>query len=317
MEFQRNRKTEAADMGKGDSGVRRWEDLDINILVTILLYLDIFQLTSVIPQVCRAWRLACCDPLLWITLDLSMLQSNFIRLQVKPYVYVDSPSEEKLTGLLNNCLNLSRGNIQTLIFHPNLYVNDNQLTTAAERCPRLKRLVMPSWDKINKRTMCRAIHIWNDLESLTMPSIKNPACVIEEIGRSCQKFVALKIMEPCDMLFASALASFLPNLEVLSLRCTVLSKPALAIILEKLKKLKVLNISHCAITEDSPLEPMRILTKLNKSILKKASRLDEFLTCMSDSCIMCQRTLNDKGFLRWYKYEEDLWKVDEVKSLAV
>ncbi|XP_015070269.1 F-box/LRR-repeat protein At3g48880-like isoform X2 [Solanum pennellii] len=288
MEFQKNRKTEAADMGKGDSPVRRWEDLDINILVTILLYLDIFQLTSVIPQVCRAWRLACCDPLLWITLDLSVLQSNFIRLQVKPYVYVDSPSEEKLTGLLNNCLNLSRGNIQTLIFHPNLYVNDNQLTTAAERCPRLKRLVMPSWDKIKKRTMCRAIHIWNDLESLTMPSIKNPARVIEEIGRSCQKFVALKVMGPCDMLFASALASFLPNLEVLSVRCTVLSKPALAIILEKLKKLKVLNISHCAITEDSPLEPMRILTKLDKSILEKASR-----------------------------YEEDLWKVDEVKSLAV
>ena len=132
-----------------------------------------------------------------------------------------------------------------------------------------------------------------------------------------KKISMLKVVGPCDKLFASALASFLLNLEILSLRCMVLSKPALALILEELKKLKVLNISHCAITEDSPLEPMRILTKLDKSILEKASRLDEFLTCMSDSCIMCQRTLNDRGFLRWYRYEEDLWKVDEVKSLAV
>ncbi|XP_049385861.1 F-box/LRR-repeat protein At3g48880-like [Solanum stenotomum] len=320
MEFQKKREIEAVVMEKGDSPVRRWEDLDINILVTILLSFDLFQLIYAIPQVCRAWRLACCDPLLWKTLDLSVLQSNFIRLPLKPYVYVDSPSEKKLTGLLNICLNLSRGNIQTLIFHTNLYVNDNQLTFAAERCPRLKRLVMPSWNKIKKRTMCRAIHIWKDLESLTMPSINNPARVIEEIGRSCQNFSALKIMGTCDMLFASALASFLPNLEVLSVRCTVLSKPALAIILEELKKLKVLNISHCIITEDPedpPLEPMNILTELDESILEKASRLDKFLTCMSDSCIMCQRALNDQGFMRWYKYEEDLWKVDEVKSLAV
>ncbi|TMX02422.1 hypothetical protein EJD97_021623 [Solanum chilense] len=100
-------------------------------------------------------------------------------------------------------------------------------------------------------------------------------------------------MGPCDMLFASTLASFFPNLEVLSLRCTVLSKPALAIILEELKKLKAVNIYHCIITEDHPLEPMRILIELDESILEKASRLDKFLTCMSDSCIMCQRTLND------------------------
>ena len=92
------------------------------------------------------------------------------------------------------------------------------------------------------------------------------------------------------MLFASALASFLLNLEILSLRCMVLSKPALALILEELKKLKVLNISYCIVTEDPPLEPMRILTELDKSILEKAYRFDKFLTCMSDSCIMCQRS---------------------------
>ncbi|KAG5616910.1 hypothetical protein H5410_016734 [Solanum commersonii] len=64
--------------------------------------------------------------------------------QGRPYVYVDSLSQEKLTRLLNIYLNFSHGNIQTLIFHHNMYVNDNQLNFTAERCPQLKRLVMPS-----------------------------------------------------------------------------------------------------------------------------------------------------------------------------
>ena len=158
--------------------------------------------------------------------------------------------------------------------------------------------------------------MWEDLESLTMPSIANPPYVMEEIARSCKNFAELKIMGPCDMLFASTLVSFLPNLKVLSVRCTLLSKSALVTILDGLKKLEVLNISHCVITEDPPPAPKKILTKLDHSIVEKASRLHKFLTCMSDSCIMCQRCRNDEGLMRWYKYEE-LWKVDEVRSLAI
>ncbi|CAN4087788.1 unnamed protein product [Withania somnifera] len=315
MPYQKKTKVEAFVM-EGDSPVRRWEDLDTDILVNIFQSLNLFERISVITPVCHAWLLASSDQLLWKTLDLSVLQSNFIRTQCEPYVYVDSQSDQKLTRLLNSCLNLSRGNILTLIFHYNLYVNDYQLTYTAARCPRLRRLVMPAWNKITRTEICRGIHIWEDLESLTMPSIEDPASVIKEIARSCRHFAELKIMGPCDMLFASALVSFLPNLKVLSLRCTVLSKPALVMILEGLKELKVLNISHCVITEDPPPAPMKILTTLDESILEKASRLCKFLTCTSDSCIMCQRTRNDEGEMKWCKYG-DLWKVDEVKSLAI
>lgn len=315
MPFHKKKLIGAVVMEGGDSPVRRWEDLDINILVKILQSLDLFQLISVIPQVCRVWQLACSDQLLWKTLDLSVLQSNFIRITVPPYVYVDSPSREKLTHLLKICMNLSRGNILTLIFHYNLYVDDNQLSYIAERCPRLKRLVMPAWETLTEPTTCSAIGNWKDLESLTMPSVEKPAYVFEEIARSCKRFSELKIMGPCDMLFASTLVSFLPNLKVLSLRCTAISKPALVIILEGLKKLKVLNISHCIITEDPPPAPI-IMTKLDESILKKVSRLDKFLTCMSDSCVTCQRVRNDEGLMRWHRYE-DLWKMDEVESLAI
>lgn len=119
---------------EGDSVVvRRWEDLENDILVKIFQSLDIFQLTSGLAHVCSAWRLACCDPLLWKTLDLSILRSNFIKIPLEPYVYVDGRSDKTLTRVLKISLNLSRESITSLIFHFNLYVSDDQLTYTAER----------------------------------------------------------------------------------------------------------------------------------------------------------------------------------------
>ncbi|KAJ1391066.1 Leucine-rich repeat domain superfamily [Sesbania bispinosa] len=279
-------------MEDGDYNIRRWEDLDIDILVKIFQLLDIFELTSGIAHVCSAWRMACCDPLLWKTLDLSMLRSNFIKIPLEPFVYVDGRSDRTLTRLLKISLSLSRQSIVTLIFHFNLYVSDEQLTYTAERCPQLRRLVLPAWNRIKRTGMCKAIRGWKDLESLTMPSIANPPYLLEEISTHCKNFSELKIMGPCDIFFASSLAA--------------------------LQHLEVLNISHCVLVEAlPPPQHKRIIKEIDQSIRQKASRLREFITCMEDSCIMCQRTRTDEGLVRWYKYEEGLWKADEVRSLAL
>lgn len=300
------------------SSIRRWEDMDNDILVKIFQNLDIFQLTSGVAHVCHTWRNAACDPLLWRALDLSLLRSNYIKIPLEPYVYVDGRSDKVFTRVLKISLNLSRGSIVTLIFHYNMYVSDDHLTYTAERCPNLKRLVMPAWNRIKKAGLCGAVRKWENLESLTMPSISNPYHVMEEISRSCKKFSELKVMGPCDVYFASTLAEFLPNLKVLSIRCSVLFKEALIMLLDRLPGLEVLNISHCLVVDAPPLPaPKRALRALDKSILDRARRLKKFVTCMSESCIMCQRTRNDEGLIRWYKYEEDLWREDEVSSLVV
>ncbi|XP_062120444.1 F-box/LRR-repeat protein At3g48880 [Humulus lupulus] len=306
-------------MEENYSASRRWEDLDTDILVKIFQSFDIFELTKGIAHVCSAWRLACCDPLLWKTLDLSMLKSNFIKIPLEPYVYVDGRSDKILTRVLKISLSLSRGSILTLIFHFNLYVSDEQLTYTAERCPKLKRLVLPAWNRIKKTGICKAIRSWTDLESLTMPSIANPPYFMEEISSNCKNFSELKIMGPCDMLCASTLVRCLPKLKVLSLRCSMLNKDALIMILDGLQHLEVLNISHCLLIEvPPPPAAKRIVKELDHLILEKASRLREFLTCMEeDTCLMCQRTKSDEGLMRWYKYEEGLWKADEVSSLAL
>ncbi|XVF50807.1 hypothetical protein PTKIN_Ptkin04bG0133000 [Pterospermum kingtungense] len=297
---------------------RRWEDLDTDILVKIFQSFDIFQLTSGIAHVCSSWRMACCDPLLWKTLDLSVIRSNFIKIPLEPYVYVDARSDKTLTRLLKISLSLSRGNLKTLIFHFNLYVSDDQLTYTAERCPHLRRLVMPAWNRIKKTGICKAIRIWRDLESLTMPSIANPPYLMEEIANNCKNFSELKVMGPFDNFFADTIRMYLPKIRVLSLRCSMIVKDALISILDDLQNLEVLNISHCLLIEiPPPPAPRRIMRELDQSIIEKASRLREFVTCMKDSCIMCQRTRNDEGIMRWYKYEEGLWKADEVSSLAL
>ncbi|KAI3508274.1 hypothetical protein L1887_23280 [Cichorium endivia] len=305
-------------MEEYDHGTKKWEDLDIDILVKIFQTFDIFQLTSGISRVCSTWRYAACDPLLWRTLDLSNLKSNFIKIPLEPYVYVDCRSDKTLTRILKIALNLSRGNVSTLIFHYNLYVSDEQLTYAAERCPRLKRLVLPAWNRIKKTGIVKAIRMWNDLESLTMPSIMNPPYIMEEISKNCKNFSKLKIMGPCDMLFAHTLASCLPNLKVLSLRCSILYKDALIILLDGLKHLEVLNISHCVIIEvPPPPAPRKVLKSIDESIIEKASGIKEFLTCIDDFCVMCERTKLDEGLMRWYRYEEGLWKEDEVTCLGI
>ncbi|KAK6802959.1 hypothetical protein RDI58_000743 [Solanum bulbocastanum] len=60
-------------MEEGNSLVRRWEDLNIPMLVKIFQLFDLSQLISVIPQICPAWQSACSDQCLWKTLDLSVM----------------------------------------------------------------------------------------------------------------------------------------------------------------------------------------------------------------------------------------------------
>ncbi|CAN7021906.1 unnamed protein product [Brassica rapa subsp. trilocularis] len=125
-------------------------------------------------------------------------------------------------------------------------------------------------------------------------------------------------MGPFEIFFADTLISCLPNLKTLSLRCSSINREALIKILDGLKDLEVLNISHSYLVELSGWQPQKkvIVRELDEVILEKASRLKRFLTCMEhETCVMCQRTENDEGIVRWYKYEEDDWKVDEVSSL--
>lgn len=117
---------------------RKWENIDIDILVKIFQDFDVFELTSGLAHVCSMWRYAACEVLLK-ALDLSMLKSDFIRVTEPPYVYVNSRSDKQLTKLLKISLNLSHGSISNLFFHFYQYLSDDQLTYIAKRYHLLRQ----------------------------------------------------------------------------------------------------------------------------------------------------------------------------------
>ncbi|CAD5171702.1 F-box/LRR-repeat protein At3g48880-like [Musa acuminata AAA Group] len=294
---------------------KRWEEMETDVLVKIFKELNMIQLAPV-SRVCRSWRLACSDPFIWNTLDLGLLQSNFIQTRASPYIWVDERSDKRLTRILRVAMALSRGNITSMIFHFNLYMKDDHLSYISEWSPHLRRLVMPAWNRITKVGICQAIRRWENLESLTMPSIAHPPYIMEEISRSCKNFSQLKVMGTFDMHFASAIATNLQKLKVLSLRCSIITKEALLYILNRMDNLEVLNISHCLLLEALATSGRKqVRSELDQSILQKASRIREFFHCQSSSCTTCKRMIEDEGLMRWYRYEDWFWRRDEVSTL--
>ncbi|WVZ77454.1 LOW QUALITY PROTEIN: hypothetical protein U9M48_025316 [Paspalum notatum var. saurae] len=301
-------------MGENKWMGKRWEDMDTDVLVKIFKELNLVELSPV-SQVCRLWRSACSDPLIWGTLDFGLLKSNFIQTRASPYIWVDDRSDKRLARILRVAMAISCGNVNCMIFHYNLYMKDEHLHFISERSPHLKRLVMPAWNRITKAGICQAIRRWQELESLTMPTIGQPPYIIEEIARSCKNFTELKIMGSFDQQFASAILQFLPKLKVLSLRCSKVAMDALHCLLNSMECLEVLNISHCLLLVVAPNGRKQVVHELDSPIQERASRLREFHYCQSRSCIACQRMVVDEGIMRWYRYEDWFWRRDEVRSL--
>ncbi|ESQ31921.1 hypothetical protein EUTSA_v10005421mg [Eutrema salsugineum] len=296
----------------------RW---DIDILVRIFKnYFTFLELTCVLAHVCRRWRAACCDLTFWNTLDLSHMRSSFIKIPQEPYVYVESRSDKQLTRTLKLSMSLSKRNTRTLIFNYNLLPTADMGLYTAKRCPDLRRLVLPGWYRLMKnKGLFNAIRFCKNLESLTMPSIPHPNFVFSSIAKNCKNFRELKEMGPIELLFAQNLVQILPNIKVLSLRCNSIDRDALIKILDELKSLEVLNISHSYLVVqklEKNKKKLNIVKEVDDEIMDKASKLRQFVTCMKhETCVMCQRTEKDEGIMRWYKYEEGLWKADEINSL--
>jgi hypothetical protein len=119
-------------------GVTIWElllkNLNNDVLVEIFKHFDIFESTSAVGRFVEAWEKASKDQPLYQTLDFSMLKSDFIKTPIlKPYVWVSSHSDTALYNFLLLALDLSQGNIKTLIFHYNLYLTNDQFIYTARR----------------------------------------------------------------------------------------------------------------------------------------------------------------------------------------
>jgi len=127
---------EVAKRGTMEKSMMIWNLLMKNhedVLVEIFKRLDIFESPSAVSRFCEAWGRASSNQSFWQTLDFSMLKSDFIKITAPPYVWVNSNFDNTLYNLLFIALNLSQGNIKTLIFHYYLYLTNDQFMYTAKR----------------------------------------------------------------------------------------------------------------------------------------------------------------------------------------
>ncbi|KAA8521947.1 hypothetical protein F0562_012739 [Nyssa sinensis] len=265
------------------SNSEKWNAIQYDVLLKIFATFNIMDVILRFSTVCRSWRLVCSDPVLWKshTIDLSAL-SNYFHAPPIPSVW-------------------------------------SQVVSAG-RCPHVKKLVLSASNIISMKGFIMAIHNLKGLESMMVPCINSPYYIMKLIGQYCKNFSELKVMSPFDLDFATSITTFLPRLKVLSLRCAIVHKNALEHILDNLKHLEVLSISHCLFIYVSPRtnKPKYVYLNLCPILLQKAtSRLREFYTCEKRSCIMCNRNFaDDDGALEWHEYDDEVWRVDEVTSLG-
>jgi len=109
------------------------KNLNNDVLVEIFKHFDILESTSAVGRFVEALQRASNDQPHWQTLDFSMLKSNFIKTRLEPYVWVNSHSDTTLYNFLLLALDVSQGNIKTLIFHYNLYLTNDQFIYTARR----------------------------------------------------------------------------------------------------------------------------------------------------------------------------------------
>ncbi|PON86443.1 F-box domain containing protein [Trema orientale] len=180
------------------------------------------------------------------------------------------------------------------------------------------RLMLILKNALKLKALEKAMMCWKDLESLTVPCAYAPCSMMRAIGAFCKNFCELKIMCPFDIDFAHSIVSQAPQLKVLSLRCAVVFKEALLYLLENLKHLKVLNLTHCLLVSDTQEAGFLVVYReIDEEISENVSHLKQLLTCKKISCSMCKIAVDQEDFLKWYDYDEGNWRVDEIPSLTV
>ncbi|XP_015896212.1 F-box/LRR-repeat protein At3g48880 [Ziziphus jujuba] len=295
-----------------------WNDVPHDILVKIFMTLNIMDLITSVSRVCSSWRRASCDPALWEKLDLSTMKSSSVNIPREPYAWSDKESGDKLLLIMKNAMSLGGGHAVCLILHFYAFLRNEHLLCAAERSPKLKKLALPAWNQLNVDAFEEAVKHWKALETLTVPCVYSPVNILRAIGTHCKNFSRLKIMCPFDLEFANAIITYIPKLKVLSLRCAMVYKDALSCIMNALHHLEVLNLNHCLLVDDAQYEGFVVVYREHEQeIIEKGSRFKTFLFCNQATCAMCQHTFDDEGILRWYEYDEILWRTDEVSSLAL
>ncbi|EXB37390.1 F-box/LRR-repeat protein [Morus notabilis] len=218
-------------MKKNSRGsTRSWSELPYDVLVNVFMSLNIIDLAAGVSGVCRSWRAACSDPMLWRETDFNTMNESDL-INIPRGIGAWSDQGIKHLRILKNTLDLSFGSVTCLTFH---YIGT----------PNLKQLVLSAWSQLAIAGFEEAVKHWKDLESLTVVWTTFPCTMLKSIGTHCKNFSKLAIVSLFNLEFAVAIVRYIPQLKVFSLLKSIFCKEALTFLMKNLKHLEVLDLSH-------------------------------------------------------------------------
>ncbi|OMO89434.1 hypothetical protein CCACVL1_07829 [Corchorus capsularis] len=262
---------------KAEVGLRRWEELDSNILKNIFNRIPSSDLILKVRCVCRPWHLACWDTLFWSdpkTLDFSSFCDAFglgtedhmiwVNGAIGYVLFMMNKFERFLRRIMEG--NDAYGNpldrwskpISKIVIPIELsdILSDDHLVFIAERTPAVENLSLLATIKITVTGLARALSYWKNITHLAVgfchlrcPYLK----MIEQIGKSYPQLTTIEfcsrdpVQFRVDMPIAQAIARGLPKLTTLRFEIVTLFKKAVVFIANNCPELKVIHCDECSV----------------------------------------------------------------------
>ncbi|RDX68417.1 F-box/LRR-repeat protein, partial [Mucuna pruriens] len=231
--------------------------------------------------------------------------------------------DKKLTQLLKYGLGLSNGNTSCIVFNFYLYLRDVELITVAEskeavmyhRSPNLKRLVLPATGKLSKVGVEKAMKSWGGLESITFTSLVRDSNIFSTICKYGKNITEMKFNCDFEEHHADAMIEYTRKLKVLSFRSSIVRVKALSRVLSFLEHLEAVNVCHSMILDTTFSKVvLYCMDDLGKHLAP--SCLGKLIFCEGGRCLRCKNGRDTTSSRQPYGHLEDIWRQDEITSLA-
>ncbi|KAF9607914.1 hypothetical protein IFM89_003728 [Coptis chinensis] len=223
---------------EGGGELRRWDELIPDALALIFKNLNLQQILTVIPRVCKSWGKVVAGPYCWQEIDIEEWSLN-----VEP---------DQLDRMIRMLITQSGGCFRKLCASgiPN---NGQLISFVADHARSLHTLKLPRSDISNSmvESIVKKLSNISFLDVSYCHYIGAPA--LEAIGNHCKSLAVLqRVMHPltveqmvCQDEEAHAIATTMPKLKHLELAYALVSTDAVREILFKCRQLEYLDLRGC------------------------------------------------------------------------
>lgn len=233
--------------------VRKWEDLDQDLLIKIFSKIDQDELLLDVSSVCLPWNSAVCELLFKGepgTLNLTPIQRvNFgaFEYHMKPKVLMSILVKVMKSYSFDG--NDGFSSITKMVFPSRVCVLDRHLVYLAQRSNKLKRLFLAAPEELTGKGFSRAIRNWHGIEEMLLGPLDQVHLehIIKEIGINCKNLEVLYLDHFwLNGFSAPVIAENLRRLTVVNFHEVFYSDSGLQVLLSKCAKLWKLELINCA-----------------------------------------------------------------------